>query len=105
MARLPKKILEVPFDKNGNQLDYGGYSVAEWKDNYEFTAKMRITDFIQGRSSAGWYLVDEKGHRYYMFMSELLKVINAKVIDHGTVVGTWTFRKQGANYSIKLVVD
>lgn len=105
MPRLPKPPIEVPFDLNGNQLDYAwnGNPRVSWRTNYEFTTTMEIKDFLRGRSAAGWSLVDETGKTYYMFMSELLKVLQTKTIEKGVVEGKWTFVKRGQNFSVKLV--
>jgi hypothetical protein len=83
-----KKVIQVPFDKNGLQsypMEY--YPEFRLVDNYEL-AELTINSFYRGRSAGGLSLVD---------------MISRSVIDHGKVSGKWTFCKRGENYGLKLV--
>ena len=100
------KTYKIPFDGNGNMVSYEGYGVKEMRDNYEFTGSLRLVAMHRGRSACDFEFQDTKGKAYSMFFGEFRKIIekfNAGIIDDlGTIYGTWTFRKQGANYSITL---
>ena len=106
MPRLSKPPIRIGFSqKTGDMVEHAGQwsNTVNWKDNYEFDATLQIVDAVSGRSSSGWYVRDENGVRYYMFMSEMLKVFREKTIEKGFVRGRWTFRKQGPVASLKLV--
>lgn len=110
MPSKPTTPIQVPFDREGNQLNYGGYGSyldqnVTWVDNFEFEAALTIKDLYKGRSALNFSLVDElTGKRYTMFMKDMMDLIAKCTIIKGTVAGTWTFRKQGSNFGIKAVL-
>lgn len=76
----------------------------EWRDNYVFSAILTVTGSERGRSAARVTLQDEQGHKYIMFLTDTVHLLqNAKTIAYGDIDGEWTFQKRGANYGIKLV--
>lgn len=111
MAKKEKKPLQIPFDADGNLLAW----VDPWrkegvvfKDNFTFTDRLTLVRLEKGRSAVN-AIFQAQGPRpddrieFSMFLVEFEKLLLRKVINHGTVKGTWTFRKQGSSYSICLV--
>jgi hypothetical protein len=100
-------MIQIPFDSHGNMVSYQT-SRATYRDNYRFSAGLTLVDFERGRSAMNFIFEDVEGHRYSMFLHEfrrLTKLFNEGIINNvGHIDGLWTFRKQGANYSITLVV-
>lgn len=99
-----KKDFQIPFDDHGMQQYPWEYSKGfRWEDNRVFDATLTLNGFSRGRSAAGFRFVDEKGNSYYMFMTDMVSLLLLRtVIDHGKVLGTWTFCKRGSNYGVKL---
>ena len=105
MAKTKRKPVEVPFDKDGNMMSYGGYSVDHMRPNYTFKSAMFVDSFSRGRSAATITLRDPAGKTYEMFMRQFMVVIeNCTIIEGDIPERKWTFVKQGSNYSIKLVL-
>ena len=101
---------QVPFSQEGHQLHYaiGDYAYGEkvkWVDNFEFTTTLTIKRVCKGRRALYFDLVDQSnGKRYSMFMKDMMDVIAKCTITEGVVDGTWTFRKQGCNFGVKVVL-
>lgn len=74
-----------------------------WRDNYEFYATMEFISMERGRSAAFFHLQDEDGHRYTMFMTDILDVLKRCKIEDGIAEGRWTFVKRGNNFGVRLV--
>lgn len=94
---------EIPFDANGNMLSYPDFRTAEKKSVYVFPENMTVDGFSRGRSSAQFTLIDSKGKKYCMFMSDMFDMISRTDILKGQVAGEWTFVKKGTNYGLKFV--
>jgi len=71
-----------------------------WRDNVPFEAKMTVIGQSRGRSAVRFILEDEQGVHYYMFMTEMLALIQETTIVKGVVSGTWAFAKKGQNYGL-----
>jgi hypothetical protein len=96
---------QIPFDKDGNQLSFPGYTFHEWRDNYEFDATLTYETYGRGRSSVTFYWKDDDGHRYTMFVSDFDDILNSVGLHGKKVTGRWTFVKKGQDYGVKLVTS
>lgn len=98
-----KKPYQIPFDENGNQIDWEGWSSTEWRDNYQFEATLTYRSYGRGRSSVTFYWNDADGHSYTMFLSDLDDILSKGKLDGNCVTGRWTFVKKGSSYGVKLI--
>lgn len=95
---------QLPFDKNGMPTypeEYPGHQVT-WRDNIPFQATLTFDTYSRGRSAAHFHFKDSKGCSFPMFLTDFSDLIRAKVLDKGTVTGTWAGVKRGANYGLML---
>jgi hypothetical protein len=111
--------MQVPFQKydiahiSQYKGDLAGYVYDwskqgyEWRENYEFNATLELRSIERRGHKCGAYFTDETGTRFYMFLSELEKVIKQSGVSRpgARVTGRWTFCKRGERYSIKLVQE
>jgi hypothetical protein len=99
-------MLQIPFDFNGHMVSYPTYK-GTLRDNYEFTAKLTLVDFERGRSAMSFIYSDPSGTTYSMFLCEfrkLTELYHLGILENiASVYGRWTFRKQGANFTITLI--
>ena len=107
---------KIPFDEDGSMKPYvatysnGTCDKTIWKDNFVFTAVMKIDGYGRGRSSATFDLLDMKTNlRYSVFMQEMFAILQNCHIESGIITKDgdyacdWTFCKRGTNFSLKLV--
>lgn len=74
-----------------------------WEPVAEFKAMLKLTGQARGRSAASFYLDDltSPGRSYVMKFGAFYDAIIAfGAKPGGEITGTWTFAKQGANYSL-----
>jgi hypothetical protein len=101
MAKSKRYDGKIPFDKDGNLLHYTWDGSAQWRDNCEALMTLTFTGFQRGRSAA--YAVFNCGGLYYpMFLKDLEKVLQNKMLDKGSVCARFQFCKRGQNYGIQL---
>lgn len=96
----------IPFDKEGNQLHWANpyeEDLAAWRPNHEFNATLTFEGIHSGRSAKYLSLTDEKGHKYTMFVADLLDLIKRGMVNHGRASERWTFIKRGQNYGVRMV--
>jgi hypothetical protein len=113
--KTPKQYKgKIPFRaRNGDLLSYPGSDYErdettgkyrpvdpEWRDNYQFHARLKVVDVSRGRSAARFVLEDLGGTKYEMFMIDILKLTERGIDPGGYVTGDWTFCKRGSNYGI-----
>ena len=124
-----KKELFVPFDKNGNLLDYSWNGITEkekeickrdgkvehfwgrdntlhevFVPNFEFEDTLIFKHFSRGRSSVKAHFESQNtGKKYEMFISDLEDVILNNSLTNGRVSGKFTFVKKGQNYGVLLL--
>lgn len=95
------KIL-VPFDANGNMLNYPGTghnAPAEWRENKPFGATISFKRITKGRSAVrGVFENVSTGAEYTMFLTELVETI--PLMQEGEFTGKFRFVKRGANYGL-----
>ena len=110
-----KKPIEVPFDKDGNQVDYptwsynrtpeGGYlppTPGPTLPNFEFEDTLTFDSYGKGRSSVTFYLTRKStGKGVTMFISDFTEIVGKMV--NGEITGKFTFAKRGQNYGCRLV--
>lgn len=98
-----KNSWKIPF-KDGKPLWWEGYGKTpdtEWKENFVFKARICITGFNRGCSSAKMIAEDlETQQKYEIFLNDALDII--RISDGCCVEGEFTFAKCGQNYGIKL---
>ena len=125
-----KKELFIPFDRNGNLLDYSyrGLSTEEeeickrdgkvehfwgrddtlrevFVPNFEFEDTLIFEGFSRGRSSVKAHFKSQfTGKKYEMFISDLGDVIKANYFIT-KLSGRFTFVKRGQNYGIRLLKE
>lgn len=98
---------QIPYDKDGNMVHYYGWggSIQKesivFKDNDPFEATLTFIDYKRGRSGHHFILQDEQGHKYPMFIKELMRAI--KFVDHGVINGTFCGIKSGSCCSIRVL--
>lgn len=108
---MSKGNYQIPFDAHGNQLAYptAQYNPETrdweifWKDNVVFEATLAYSGFSRGRSAAGFKMKDSDGHRYYLMMSEMDRIMALGGWDGNKITGKWTFVKKGQNYGVQLI--
>lgn len=123
-----KKDLFVPFDSEGNMLDYSYHGISEeekeickenkrvehfrrdgtlaevFVPNYEFEDVLSFEYFSRGRSSVKAHFVSENtGLKYEMFISDFEDVLKSNRIANCRIKGKFTFVKKGQNYGVMLV--
>ena len=80
-----------------------GYFKVEWKQNFEFDSVLGVRNMERGRSAKYLMWEDEQGREYPMFIVDLLDLLQRGIVHEGiTAPFTWTFRKRGQNYGIRL---
>jgi len=94
---------EIPFDKNGNQLDYDGWGVHERVANHEFTDTLTFKSASRGRSAVGFEFARKDGRTVNVFLRDMEKWIHT--LRDGVISGKFTFIKRGANYGCTLVEE
>lgn len=106
---MVKSTYKIPFDSNGNQLDYAyaafphGNQYVSMVDNFEFTDTLTFVGYGRGRSSVTFDFSRSDGTHVSVFVSSFSQMIPRMV--HGTITGTFTFVKKGSNYGCTLVND
>ena len=116
-----KKELFVPFDRNGNMLDWVWHPLTQTEEeickkdgqfrkencifvpNFEFEDVLVFTHFSRGRSSVKAHFRSKYTEvKYEMFISDFEDVLKNNRIGNAYVKGKFTFVKKGANYGVKL---
>jgi len=84
-------------------LDYPGWRHEQsWRLLEPFDASMTVLNVERGRSAARFWLVDDGGFRYPMFLTDMLTLL----LNYGVMAGgrtpriCWGATKRGANYGI-----
>jgi hypothetical protein len=95
----------VPVAEDGSLLHYPGVS-ARWVRWEPFRSGLRLERFARGRSAAFAVLTDEDGARFPMMLADLEDFLQRGSIVRGRLsppLGlTWTVRKRGQNYGVRL---
>lgn len=110
IKKTPNKNWKIGLSVNNGIVSYLDYishdADVEKVDNFIFEATLLPKDFYRGRSAAGFVFIDaDDGSQFTMRISKteaLLKAIvegKVKVTKQG-FKGTYTFAKQGSNYTI-----
>lgn len=98
---MAKTNYKIPFDKNGNQMDYEGYGLDEMVDNFEFEDTLTFQSYGRGRSSVTFTFKRVNGKTVSMFVSDFADIVGK--MNHGHITGRFTFSKKGQNYGCKMV--
>lgn len=118
---------KVPFDRQGNQIEFGGYNgrgsdwcpgfeYIDFRDNEEFQDTLVYEGYQRGRSAAFFlWRRSLTGTTVTMFMSEMDRLLREGKIGRRRLsdlssevcvaAGRWHFIKRGANYSVSLVEE
>lgn len=110
------KVTEAPYDTRGHLMHYAydsyNYDTAtgvrtvtppDMRPNQPFTADLHINGMHSGRSAKYVEWTDPDGHRFPMFITDLLDLMSSGTITDGnTGSRTWYVRKRGQNYGIAL---
>jgi hypothetical protein len=96
---------KIPLDREtgGQHLGYYRSQGAEWVDNFEFVATLRI-EWMSWRHSSTVRLIDDTtGKKYTMFIADLQNlIVVGKTISDSKISGIWTFVKRGTEFGVKL---
>jgi hypothetical protein len=110
--RIPfdgKEMLEYTTAADGvvKTATHQVYWPTKWRDNTEFSARIQITGQYRGRSAARVRCKNvDNGETYSMGLSSFYNAVVAfGALSGGLITGIWTFRKQGANYSLAPVCE
>lgn len=92
---------QIPFDDEGNQLDYGNgyFRGTNFVDNFIFEDTLEYEHFGRGRSSITFTFKRQNGKTVSVFASNLVEFIPHFV--DGKISGRFTFVKKGQNYGCK----
>lgn len=103
---IKKPTYQIPFDKEGNMLDYEHWYTEYMEDPQTFKDTLEYDCCWRGRSAATfiWKSITT-GKKYPMFMHCMDQLLKSKQIAGNRVTGTFTMIKRGANYSIMLVEE
>lgn len=95
---------QIPFHKNGNQLEYNEYwnPSLEWRDNFEFHDTLALSNYGRGRSSVTFIMERSNGCFVSVFVSDFFDMASHKDFKAGQITGEFTFTKKGQNYGCKL---
>jgi hypothetical protein len=98
---MVKGSYQIPFDKDGNQLDYI-WGMNELLDNFVFNDTLSFKKYGRGRSSITFEFIRESnGKTVSMFVSDFSAIV--KELVDGKISGEFTFVKKGANFGCKKV--
>jgi hypothetical protein len=100
MSKKRNGDYKIPFDDNGNQLDYQ-YGATVWMDNHEFDDLLTYHAYSRGMSSVTVIFTRSGGGRLSMFMTDFNDVVPFMV--KGKLRGRFTFVKRGQNYGARLI--
>ncbi len=93
---------DLPFDAKGNmqQYMYYGSSPGQIKTPNQ-VMQLDLTIEENSRSGSHVWAVNHDGRRFPVFISDLTKIINDTVIDHGHIVyPQWVGRKKGSHFGV-----
>ncbi len=103
-------VTHAPFDPSGNLMhwapprsDMYGERI-EWRPNVPFEADLTIAGMESGRSAKYVVLEDGDGHRYSMFVTDLLDALRTQdgVRDGRFGCRRWIVAKRGQNFGVKV---
>ena len=95
------KDIKIPFDLEGNLLNFDSSAGAiVWKDNSTFSDTLTVIGFTSVPPTI--QLEGLKG-TYSMFLSDFIEMSKSKDVWGGSIKGTFTFVKRGANYGLKCI--
>ncbi len=102
-------VTHAPFDEYGNLMHWAregsGYGQAhEWRPNMPFEADLRIAGMESGRSAKYVVLTDGDGHRFSMFVTDLLDALRTPdgVREGRFGCRRWVVAKRGQNFGVKV---
>lgn len=95
----------IPFDTDGNQLDYplptyGAVPRTVWMANAYFGDTLTYDGWGRGRSSVTFYWRRSNGKRVTMFLTDMDTVL--PLMRDGKIRGTFRFCKRGQNYGCQM---
>lgn len=103
---MKTSIKEIPFDEKGNLLHYVANwerNKAIWKPNVPWDGTLTLDRISRGRSAAYFLWLDDEGHIFPMFLTDLGEIVRHHTISHGRITGRWGVVKRGTNYGVKLL--
>lgn len=86
-------IKKCIYDKNKKEI---------WKPNEEVELTLHYEDYGRGRSAVTFYWVDDDGHEYPMFITDLDELLRQD-IGTSSVHAIFTYVKHGQSYGIKFL--
>lgn len=92
---------DIPFDEDGNQMDYYYGWKGTLRDNFEFEDTLKLVGYSKGRSSVGFTFERSDGTTVNFFLSDFFAIAH-KLVD-GRITGRFTFVKKGQNYGCRMI--
>lgn len=86
-------------------MGYYNEDSVKWRENTPFHAVLSIQGTQRGRSAARFTWTDNDGHRYPMFMTDMVDTAKSGSIIRGVCVAWWTVQKRGQNYGIRVATQ
>lgn len=77
------------------------YRTAKLVDNTPFQDELKFVGFSRGRSAAGANFTNEKGQKFYMFLTDFTTAVPA--LQNGVLKGTFMYVKRGRNYGVQMI--
>lgn len=102
---MTKGSYKIPFNANGDQLDYEEWRAHEMVDNFEFEDTLVFSGhYGRGRSSVTFTLMRMATSTLVSFFVSDFAALVPKMTN-GRVTGKFTFTKRGQNYGCKMVEE
>lgn len=106
MMLMAKSVpYQIPFDAAGNMIrrcwSTTGVSLI---DNFKFSDMLQYTGMAKTQSSNyAMFRSTKTNKKYYMFMKDFDNLLKKHTLKIGYIYGTFTFRKHGQSYGIKII--
>lgn len=119
---MARDEFKVPFDEHGNLItdpyvinwewEIPDPSKVTWKENIPFSDTMRIglainyNSYHASKSSSFHETTSTStGKSFPIYNSDLARVIEHNILDHGVVSGTWKFTRHSGKIGIHMVFN
>lgn len=103
-------IEQAPYTRDGNLMHFTYASpgdrtdTVDWRPNEPFEATLALKGVNRGRSSTYFEWVDQDGHRFPMFVTDMMLLLQTKGVRRGgTVQARWHVVKRGMNHGVAIV--
>jgi hypothetical protein len=96
-----KVVYQIPFDNDGNMLNYVHKHPGPWQDIKEFQTAFTAVRVHRGRSSVAVEVKDLHQRSYWISLKEFMRLVFSHTLDKGKLPPLWwTYKKHGFSYFI-----